>query len=121
MQRCVALGLLVLVGGWDFHDCNDTWSQWGQSPAHDGQVGALAQDPTRELAHLLIDPFVAQEQAESGRGDLLAHYQVPLVDDDGRVFMLTKTGKFTSCDPPGSGQPFPCGVAAWSTQIWTEK
>jgi hypothetical protein len=26
-----------------------------------------------------------------------------------------------SCDPPGSGQPYPCGQDALSSQIWTEK
>ena len=95
------------------------WSQWGRTSLHTSAISAVGQSPDVQLAHVTYDPFVAQEQAESG-GDLLAHYQVPLVDG-ALVFMEVKTGKYVSCDPPGSGQPYPCGPDAWNNQIWNER
>jgi outer membrane protein assembly factor BamB len=99
-------------------DC--AFSQWGGSASHDGQVCGIGQKPGRELAHATIDPFVVQEQAE-GRGGLLAHYQVPLLDDRGDVFVLQKSGTYVPCSPPGSGQPAPCGFSAWPRQTWAER
>jgi hypothetical protein len=78
-----------------------------------------ARSPTTQLGDLLVDPFVAQEQAESS-GDLLAHYQVPLVDGN-HVFIESKSGTYVSCNPPGSGQPYPCGPDSWNNQIWNEQ
>jgi outer membrane protein assembly factor BamB len=95
------------------------WPQWGQNPQHQGAVDVAGQDLDGQLADLIYDPFVAQEQAEQG-GNLLVHYQVPLVHEND-VFMAFKTGTFVSCDPPGSGEPFPCGTDAWNSQIWNEK
>lgn len=94
------------------------WPQWGQSAAHDGQTCASGQELTRELAHVVIDPFARQELNENG--SLVTHYQVPLIDGND-VFVLQKAGQYVNCDPPGSGQPFPCGDNARNTQIWTEK
>ncbi len=73
----------------------------------------------RQLADIIYDPFVPQEQAEQF-GFLLAHYQVPLVDGND-VFMEFKTGTYISCDPPGWMTTEPCGVNAWNTQIWNER
>jgi hypothetical protein len=75
------------------------------------------------LAKLVFDPFVAQEQGES-QGDLLAHFQTPLlVGDD--VYMLVKSGSYVSCVPPGSGHlandAGSCGPDTWDQQVWTEK
>jgi len=99
-----------------------SWDQWGQSAAHDGQTCVRAQKPTRELAHIVYDPFQTLEIADGG-GDLFVHYQAPLTDDEGNFFMMTKTGTYTPCDPPGSGQPAPCGLdpANVAQEIWTEK
>lgn len=97
-------------------DCE--WNQWGQSAAHDGQVCVEGQRGLRMLAHLVVDPFAQQAFAEFG--GLPVHYPVPLVDGDGNVFVLRKSGSYVSCDPPGSGQPAPCG-AAWENvnrQVW---
>jgi hypothetical protein len=99
-------------------DC--AWAQWGRTSAHNGQACGSGQDARRELAHLTIDPFVVQEQAESS-GDLLTHYQVPLLDADGGVFVLQKKGTYVSCNPPGSGEPAPCGPAAWQNLTWSER
>lgn len=95
-----------------------SWPQWGENPQHTGSVSVPGQFPNRILANIVYDPFVATEQADSG-GDLLAHYQAPLVDGDD-VFMLVKTGSWIGCNPPGSGTPAPCGAAAWNSQIWNE-
>ncbi len=73
----------------------------------------------RSIFELTYDPFVEREQAESG-GDLLVHYQAPLADGND-VFMEFKTGTWVPCYPPGSGNPSPCGVRAWNSQVWGEK
>ena len=50
------------------------WPQWGQNPQHTGFVRWEGQSPTKQLAQITYDPFVPQEQIESGRGDLLGRY-----------------------------------------------
>jgi outer membrane protein assembly factor BamB len=95
------------------------WGQWGRVQQHSGATGAHGQSPTRKLADITFDPFTTQEKAESF-GELLIHYQVPLIDGK-RVLLEVKTGKYVSCDPPGSGVPFPCGPDAWNQQIWNER
>ncbi len=95
------------------------WTQWAHTPQHTGATSAAGQNPTKQLADITFDPFVSQEQAESG-GDLLAHYQVPLAIGN-QVFLEYKTGTYDSCNPPGSGQPYPCGPDDWNTQIWNER
>ncbi|HTZ97638.1 MAG TPA: hypothetical protein VMB18_14650, partial [Terriglobales bacterium] len=82
-----------------------------------GYLAVTGQAPQTKLSDLVFDPFVSKEIAESGA--LLMHYQVPLVNGTS-VFMELKTGKYISCDPPGSGQPFPCGPDAWDDEIWNE-
>jgi hypothetical protein len=119
---------VVLSAGWAWDDPEDeqdaqrcSWSQWGQSAAHDGAVCVAAQPAERELASVTFDPFVAQEMAETF-GGLFVHYQVPLSDDADNVFMMAKAGAYISCDPPGSFEPFPCGLDnPQDSQIWTEK
>ena len=103
-------------------DLTCAWSQWGRDATHDGQSCVTGQSPTHLLDHLVYDPFQFQEIAESGRGDLFVHYQVPLNDAAGNFYMLQKSGTYTSCDPPGSGTPAPCGLAQANIvrQIWSE-
>jgi outer membrane protein assembly factor BamB len=119
----------LLSGAWEGHaergghDDDDDWgrscewTQWGQSASHDGEVCAEGDSDLRMLARLVVDPFADQEIAETG-GGLLVHYPAPLLDDDGNVFVLEKSGNYVSCDPPGSGEPFPCGLASSHQQIW---
>src|SRR5882672_8922960 len=95
------------------------WPQWGRTPQHSGSTPAVGQSPSTKLASITYDPFVAREQAEEG-GELLAHYQAPLVDGNS-VFLEVKTGTYVSCNPPGSGSPFRCGPDAWNSQIWNER
>jgi len=94
------------------------WPQWGQNPQHTGYLTVAGQALQGKLSDQIFDPFTSQEMAES-RGSLLMHYQVPLVNGP-TVFMEFKTGTYVSCNPPGSGQPAPCGPNAWSTEIWSE-
>jgi hypothetical protein len=77
------------------------WLQWAQNPQHTGRVSILGQHPGRILADLVYDPWVTQEQAEVS-GELLAHYQAPLVQDQD-VFMEFKSGNYVNCSPPGIG------------------
>ena len=97
---------------------NPAWPQWGRTSLHTGAIAAVGQDPQAQLANIVYDPFVTQEKAETGE-ELLAHYQVPLIDGQ-LVFMESKTGKYVPCDPPGSGSPYPCGPDAWNNEIWNE-
>src|SRR5215471_17033182 len=99
------------------------WPQWGQNPQHQGFVQTMGQAATSILADQVYDPFTAAEERDTG-GDLLVHYQVPLVDGED-VFMEFKTGSFIECSPPGSGNPPPgetdCGISAWNSQIWNQR
>jgi hypothetical protein len=106
----VALTAIALAEG---------WPQWGQNPQHSGFIPILGQSPNQKLANLTYDPFVAQEQAENS-GELLAHYQAPLINDQD-VFMEFISGTYTSCSPPGSYTPYPCGNDNWFRQVWNEK
>jgi len=94
------------------------WPQWGQNPQHTGFLPVAGQALQAKLSDQVFDPFTSEEMAESG-GPLLMHYQVPLVNGN-NVYMMFKTGTYNPCDPPGSGQPFPCGPNDWSTEIWNE-
>src|SRR5262245_50686272 len=81
-----------------------SWSQWGQNASHAGQTCLFGQEPLREQAHLIYDPFQNLEIEDAG-GALLVHYQVPLTSGND-LFMLQKKGTYVPCDPPGSGEPF---------------
>jgi outer membrane protein assembly factor BamB len=125
-RKSLVLGLctgLVLVAWSAIHaagvDANPDWPQWGRTWLHTSAISAAGQSPQAQLANITYDPFVPQEKAETGN-ELLAHYQVPLVDGN-LVFMEFKTGTYVSCDPPGSGQPYPCGPDDWNTEIWNER
>jgi outer membrane protein assembly factor BamB len=76
----------------DGHGERCEWTQWGRSADHDSQICARAEAPERLLAHRTMDPLVG-EDGDPFRGPL-AHLQVPLSDDDGRVFVMERTGVF---------------------------
>lgn len=128
MDRCVLIRLpfvclicvFVALGSRTQVSAQSTpgWPQWGQNPQHTGNPPVVGQAPLLKLADTTFDPFVSQETAES-RGSLLMHYQAPLVGGN-IVFMESKSGTYTSCTPPGSGTPFPCGPDAWNNEIWNE-
>ena len=95
------------------------WAQWGANPQHSGLVNVAGQSAAHQLADIVYDPFVAQAQAESG-GDLLTHYQAALIDGND-VYMMVKTGQYTSCNPTGAWTGgAACGPNAWQSMIWNE-
>jgi hypothetical protein len=101
------------------------WAQWGADPQHAGMVSVAAQGAVNQLANIVYDPFVAQEQAENGGsggdGDLTVHYQAPLTDGND-VYMMSKTGTYKSCSPPGAWvNGSSCGPNTWSLEQWNEE
>jgi hypothetical protein len=93
------------------------WSQWGFGSQHTDMVTVVGQPLTRQLANLVYDPFVPQEQAESGAA-LTAHYQATLIDGND-FYMESKTGTYPSCNPPGSWvNGALCGPNAWNQLVW---
>jgi outer membrane protein assembly factor BamB len=68
------------------------WPQWALNPQHTGAVAVVGQTPNQILDSVVYDPLTPSEMAANG-GDLLAHYQVPLIDND-RVFMEFKSGTY---------------------------
>src|SRR5215470_6151476 len=86
-----------------------SWPQWGQNPQHTGVVSVQGQAAGRILAQVVYDPFTAQENVDPlCGGGLCIHYQVPILDSDGNVFLEFKTGTYTS-------------LATWETQTWNEQ
>jgi hypothetical protein len=70
------------------------WSQWGRTAAHDSRACATAQGPDRILAQETLDHTADEGDPFFGSAD---HFQVPLSDGEGRVFISEKTG--TAADP----------------------
>ena len=69
------------------------WPQWALNPQHTSQINVVGQPLNRELADVLYDPLVPVEMAN--QGELLTHYQVPLIDDDAAsIFMEFKRGNY---------------------------
>jgi hypothetical protein len=119
---CTALlvGVAPAVAQADGDRSRCAWTQWGRGPAHDGRSCVAGQRGLRLLEQFTVDPFAAQEAAENF-GALAVNYPAPLLDGDGNVFVLQKAGTYVSCDPPGSGQPAPCGFGSINLQVWTER
>src|SRR6476646_476033 len=69
-----------------------SWPQWGQNQQHTGTLNIVGQSLNRILANIVYDPLVADEEAANG-GDLLAHYETPLVDGND-VYMESKSGSY---------------------------
>ncbi len=120
MTRLALAAALVFAAG----GCSSTpdpcsgWSQWSQGASHAGDVCVAAQSPVHELAHVQVDPFANTETVISG-GDILVHYQVPLVVGDD-VYTLHKLGDYSfPCAQPPDGTDFACH--SWDSQLWTEE
>ena len=69
------------------------WPQWALDPQHTGHVSVIGQPFNSILARVVYDPLVSREMSAND-GDLLAHYQVPLIDGS-RVFMEFKSGTYS--------------------------
>ena len=104
----VAAGSMTLLITAASSQGSPSWPQWGLNSQHTGEINVAGQNLNRILANIVYDPFVEQEKApENGDGDLLVHYQTPLVDGND-VYMEFKTGTYTS-------------ITTWETQTWNEK
>src|SRR5882724_10997886 len=68
------------------------WPQWALNAQHTGQVSVVGQALNRNIVNLVYDPLVPDEMTAQG-GDLLAHYQSPLVDGND-VYMMYKAGNY---------------------------
>ncbi len=100
----------------------DSWHQWGSSPSHTGQSCVSGQPLEGILADVGIDSLASQEIADTS-GELVVHYQTPLVDGDS-VYMEVKGGTYTPCIPVTDPMQAPCNQLAdyyrFETQVWSE-
>jgi hypothetical protein len=96
------LALVALAGALVAAD-EGSWPQWAQNPQHTGFLNVAGQNLNRIVADIVYDPLVPKEQNRND-GDLLAHYQVPLIDAENNVYMESKSGSYSK------GQ--------YSTQTW---
>ena len=108
ISQCTALLIACLAAMVLGQADRPSWLQWAHDGQHTGSIPVAGQSLIQNEVDIVYDPLVSQEQAGSG-GDLLVHYQVPLVDEEGNVYMEFKSGAF---DP---------GATVFSTQIWSEK
>ena len=84
------------------------WPQWNRDQQHTAATTAAGQNLNTIIEDIVYDPFVDDEKSPAnGDGDLLVHYQTPLVDGN-NVYMEFKTGVYTS-------------MQTWETQTWNEK
>ncbi len=131
MNRTVcflAVGLfavgLAACGGPSHASNTPFWAQWGANPQHSGNVSVTGQRLVNKHANIVYDPFVDQEKAENttvfGEAVLTVHEQAPITDGND-VYMVTKTGTYTSCNPVGDWtNGTACGPNTWNTMIWNE-
>jgi hypothetical protein len=94
IRRALALSLalcsMTMGMAWAFAD---GWPQWMQNSQHTGFLNVVGQNLNKILANIVYDPLVPDEQAHND-GDLLAHYQTPLVEGND-VYMESKAGSYT--------------------------
>ena len=89
------------------------WPQWGQNAQHQGAVSSISQTPLVQLADIPFDPFVLNPDGTAGPelnffgGELLVHYQAPIINQND-VYMMFETGTYS-----------PTGDV--STRTWHEK
>ncbi|HEX8953937.1 MAG TPA: hypothetical protein VF945_18900 [Polyangia bacterium] len=113
----VAALALAACGSSSSNPCTG-WTQWSQGQSHAGGVCVAAQSPARVLAQVQVDPFASTETFYAG-GDILVHYQVPLVVGDD-VYTLHKLGDYSApCAATPDGSELACH--SWDTQLWTEE
>src|SRR5260370_7146663 len=88
------------------------WPQWGENPQHQGFVDVVGQSLHTQLANIVYDSFVPQEQVDQG-GSLLAHYQATILHEND-AYMMFKSGTYTLDDGINT-------ATHWNSQIWNEK
>src|SRR5437764_9347174 len=119
--RTSALVALLLAGCGDPPTTCESWHQWGGDPEHAGASCVAGQPLGKQLADIIYDPFIPQEVADA-QGDLLVHYQAPLLDGDD-IFMMAKGGTYTPCQT-ANDQPacfLPTEMFRLDSQVWSEK
>lgn len=81
-----------------------TWPQWGLNPQHTLFDPIAGQPLNQNLVNIIYDFNIDAEKADpNAQGDLLVHYQVPLVDGND-VFIESKDGTYSN--------------STYSTQHW---
>src|SRR5436305_2411398 len=100
-SKFLGIALVLLCTGAAFAQ---EWPQWAQNAQHNTQSSVLGQALNRNIVNIVYDPLVPAMQAQND-GELLAHYQAPLVDSND-TYMMFKSGTFTESDN--------------STQTWGE-
>ena len=77
------------------------WPQWGQNAQHQGAVSSISQTPLVQLADMPFDPFVLNPDGTAGPelnffgGELLVHYQAPIIHEND-VYMMFETGTYST-------------------------
>src|SRR6185369_72411 len=90
-------GLAVLTFGLTpvSSQTGNDWPQWNHDQRHTGATNVAGQNLNNIIEDIVYDPFVDDEKSPAnGDGDLLVHYQTPLVDGN-NVYMEFKTGVYT--------------------------
>src|SRR5512133_2513278 len=100
ISHLAVAGALLFVSGAHAQ----SWPQWALNAQHTGNVSVAGQPLNRILSSITYDPLVPQEMA-ANQNELLAHYQVPLVDG-ANVYMEFKGGNYNK--------------NRYSTQVWGE-
>jgi outer membrane protein assembly factor BamB len=96
------------------------WLQWAGDPAHHGASCSAAQPMSQQLGELAYDPFLVAERADAD-GEILVHYQVPLIAGDD-VYVMVKAGRYTPCDPPiPPSMTEVCHLYRLNSQVWSEQ
>ncbi|MDP8979014.1 MAG: IPT/TIG domain-containing protein [Acidobacteriota bacterium] len=110
----IAAGGMVTLGGFSIA-VNQGWPQWGQNAQHDNATPSVGQSLNNRLTDIVYDPLVPQLQAAGG-GDLLAHYQVPLVDGND-FFMEFKSGSVNANNPVFAGETWGENKFTWQNGL----
>ena len=99
----------------------DSWHQWGNNASHEGASCVRGQPLHAMLADMVYDPFIPQEVIDAG-GELIIHYQAPLIDGD-ELYMMTKKGSYPTCNvsnpDPSCGDPNE--MYRLNSEIWSEQ
>ncbi|MBS0287320.1 MAG: hypothetical protein JSR17_08495 [Proteobacteria bacterium] len=88
------------------------WPVYGKDAKHSSFINVAGQGTNKVLAQFVLDSNAAAELAD--QGDILVHYQSPLLIGDDDVYSEIKGGTYTNGDPD-------TGVINWDTQTWGEK
>lgn len=91
---CLWIAAVGVMGGSLFAAVAPQWPQMGHDSQHGSMVSTLGQPLHRILQDIIYDPFVSAEIAAGG-GDLLVHYQTPILDGND-VYMEFKGGNFNT-------------------------